>query len=351
MASSESVPKQKQSHNRTGSTSKDSVASLSPRTEASPIGAFGLPIRKTLPGEAELLTAPLSPRPEDRHLRAIASSPTAKSSTSVGAFGLPIRTALPVEPDFSSPREKPLPESSLPDTGPMSAFGLPLRTRLPENTSVRLSAGLNHFDINTTFRVEMGEAFSSHLEILKEMSDMNAELEAAISTSTATLSQSDPDLSNQLSGLLSHQQNLKRYQIQIIDELYTTFVQPYHLLLDPASSTDFARLEYLQKNKDATELLAILELLAANQDHDTITALSSFVAVFSTTFNSAQKSLEGFSKLLSLLTASGSSSSNADGSESSSTSSNPPSGRVVCHECGVPRVDDGPFCGGCGIKV
>ena len=267
------------------------------------------------------MTAPLSPRLSERN-----------KSGHVGAFGLPLRTTLPTDgADAQSPREK----GEAVDSGPISAFGLPLRTKLPENTALRLTAGMTHFELNTSLRVEMGEAMSSHLEILKEMSELNAELEAAIVSSSAVLEKTDPDLCNQLSGLLSHQQNLKRYQMQIIDELFASFVQPYHLLLDPASGTEFDRLEHLQKTKDPSELLAILELLASTQEQDTVHALTSFISLYATTFESSQKSLDGFSKLLSIL----------------HQNDAPKQSQVFCAECAAPKLDDGAFCGDCGSPM
>ena len=304
------------------------VATASSAGKSPVTGAFGLPIRTTLP-ETDGLSAPLlSPRGERHAVVSLANASKTLPAQSSAAGG-----------------GQPLADSS----GPMSAFGLPLRTKLPENTPMRLTAALGHFDINTSFRVEVGEAISEHLEILKEMSDLNAELEASIAGATGALQGTDPTLCTQLSGLLSHQQNLKRYQALMIDEFFANFVQPYHLLLDPASSNDFSRLEQLQKARDASELLATLEILAANQEQDTVTAMTSFVSLFSTTFTSAQKSLEGFSKLLSLFPNSDRDATSADASESSS--SNSKFTPASCPECNKPRTDDGDFCGECGAKI
>lgn len=180
----------------------------------------------------------------------------------------------------------------------LSAFGLPLRTTLPQNTALLLSAGLSHFNLSSAFRVEMAEAVCSHLEALKELSDLHIEMESCLSKCSETLKQTDPRLSLYLAGLSAHQENVKRYIAQIVDELYTAFVIPYRLLLDPATIPEFERLEQLHRAREAEELLATIDILCSNHEHDTVSSLTSFISLYSTAFQNSKKSLESVHKLV-----------------------------------------------------
>lgn len=255
--------------------------------------------------------APLSPRKNTSDRAFGLGHKKEGTETNLGAFGLPIRKQLrdsPLSPRSaamlsSAPGSPELKDSlsprhaTLDSDSSLSAFGLPLRTCSPTHTML-LNTGLAYFEAATQYRVQMGEAMSAHLEAIKQVVLLDLELEAAMSKHIETLKETDSTLGLYLTALLAHQENMRRYQAEIVDELYTTFIIPYRLLLDPISFAEFERMQQLQAANDPHELLAIVELLAANQESITTSALSSFASTYHSAFSNSRKSLQGVQKLV-----------------------------------------------------